>query len=248
MSEPRLWTKHYADASGCARAVANYRWLVELAAPVPELHVVEDKLLGFATFRGRHVLPADLPRVAQLLGRLHRNAYLAELHQARLDRPFRTLCGLVIPDFLAGRQDAILARLHDGSVPDPACTADEAISALETALAGPACFYKDSNPRNFLIGSGTTVIVDFDALTLAPLGYDLAKLIVTLAMTHGPHVTELVEEALTSYNAALTDKTAALPPVSRSELMIWAAIHHVLTSPYLGRGGYRHAWSQPQTL
>ncbi len=56
---------------------------------------------------------------------------------------------------------------------------------LHGACGGPAAFYKDANPRNFLITPAGPVTVDFDDLTLAPFGYDLAKLVVTLAMTYG---------------------------------------------------------------
>ena len=48
---------------------------------------------------------------------------------------------------------------------------------LIVAADGPAAFYKDANPRNFLITpAGHPVTIDFDDLTLAPFGYDLAKL------------------------------------------------------------------------
>ena len=39
-------------------------------------------------------------------------------------------------------------------------------------------------------------IVDFDDLTLAPFGYDLAKLVVSTAMTHGPLPAEAITAAL----------------------------------------------------
>ncbi len=31
-------------------------------------------------------------------------------------------------------------------------------------------------------------------------------------------------------------------PVTWEQLMDWAEIHHILTSRYLGRAGYRHSW------
>jgi hypothetical protein len=43
---------------------------------------------------------------------------------------------------------------------------------------------------------GTPVTIDFDDLTLVPFCYDLAKLIVTLAMTHGPIPCATITEAL----------------------------------------------------
>jgi hypothetical protein len=247
MSSPQLWTKHYATAAACRTAAANYRWLAGLGLPVPALYAISARHLDFAYVDGRHALPADLPQLAALLGHHHHRAYRAELHRARLDRPYRTPTGLVIPSFLTGRREALRARLESGTVLHPGYTTTEAITALETAVTGPACLYKDSNPRNFLIGHGAVVTVDFDILTVAPLGYDLAKLIVTLAMTHGLHVANTIEEALASYNDVLTGGTAGLPPTPRSQLMIWTGIHHILTSPYLGRGGYQHIWHQPPT-
>lgn len=62
-------------------------------------------------------------------------------------------------------------------------------------------------------------------------------------MTHGPLPTAETDRALSAYNTALTQAPTSLKPVNRAELMTWAAIHHILTSPCLGRGGYRYAWT-----
>ncbi len=87
------------------------------------------------------------------------------------------------------------------------------------------------------------VTIDFDDLTLAPFGYDLAKLIVTLAMTYGPLPAARIAAALGAYNAA-TRHCRRLIPVTWEELMDWAEIHHILTSRYLGRAGYPHGWHE----
>jgi hypothetical protein len=74
---------------------------------------------------------------------------------------------------------------------------------LAALLGEPAAFYKDSNPRNFLItGDGTIFAVDTDDLTLAPFGYDLAKLIATLTMTYGEIGPAGIETAREIYNRA----------------------------------------------
>jgi len=109
---------------------------------------------------------------------------------------------------------------------------------------GPAAFYKDANPRNFLITpDGTPVTIDFDHLTLAPLGYDLAKLIVTTAMTHGPLPATGIAQALDAYNTAVRQHTATVP-VTWDELMNWAEIHHILTTRYASDGRYPHLWNE----
>ncbi|WP_218022372.1 hypothetical protein, partial [Nocardia amamiensis] len=82
-------------------------------------------------------------------------------------------------------------------------------------------------------------IIDFDDLTLAPFGYDLAKLIVSTAMTHGRIASSVVEEALAIYNHHTAPNRASC---SLAQLRHYSEIHHQLTKPYLHRNGYRHSW------
>jgi Ser/Thr protein kinase RdoA (MazF antagonist) len=110
---------------------------------------------------------------------------------------------------------------------------------------GPTAFYKDANPRDFLITpDGIPITIDFDDLTLAPFGYDLAKLIVTLAMTHGPVPATAIAEALNAYNSAAASQHTALTLVTWDKLMDWAEIHHVLTARYAADGRYPYHWNQ----
>ena len=44
------------------------------------------------------------------------------------------------------------------------------------------------------------------------------------------------EEALDAYNQRVPH------PCTRQRLNDWIEIHHILTSPYLGRHGYAHGW------
>jgi aminoglycoside/choline kinase family phosphotransferase len=88
-------------------------------------------------------------------------------------------------------------------------------------------------------------IVDFDDLTLAPFGYDLAKLIVSAAMTYGRLPKSTLDDCLNAYNDAA--QTACDPydvdlGCSFEDLVQYSEIHHVLTSGYLGRHGYIHTW------
>ena len=85
-----------------------------------------------------------------------------------------------------------------------------------------------------------TVHIDFDDLTLAPFGYDLAKLVVSAAMTHGQLGTELIGRTLTAYNLETVDIADAHCDTDRFQL--YAEIHHRLTARYIGRHSYIHAW------
>ena len=110
---------------------------------------------------------------------------------------------------------------------------------------GPAAFYKDANPRNFLITpEGTPVTIDFDDLTLAPFGYDLAKLIVTLAMTHGPIPAASIASRADLVQHGCRPALPGTAGVTREELTNWAEIHHILTSRYATDGRYPFRWGQ----
>ncbi|MET7327980.1 phosphotransferase [Nonomuraea sp. NPDC005650] len=111
---------------------------------------------------------------------------------------------------------------------------------LAASPATPVAFYKDTNLRNVLITADGPVMVDLDDLTLAPFGYDLAKLLVTLAMTYGPLPPATFTTSLACYNQPLID--AGLPPVPIGRFLGHAELHHLLTLPYLGKSGYRHPW------
>ncbi len=85
-------------------------------------------------------------------------------------------------------------------------------------------------------------IVDFDDLTLAPFGYDLAKLVVSTAMTHGHLDPREVDVALKIYN---THTASGSPTTCAPEqLRVYAEFHHLLTERYLHRNGYSHAWPE----
>jgi Ser/Thr protein kinase RdoA (MazF antagonist) len=198
----------------------------------------------FEHANGRHARPEDLPLLAAHLGDMHGTAHARELHQARLPQQYRTRAGHTLPGFPDGRIDAMAREVLSGRVRDARLTVHEAQELIMDAN-GPAAFYKDANPRNFLITpAGTTVTIDFDDLTLAPFGYDLAKLIVTLAMTHGPIPAADIATALTAYNEAAARHCRSLPGVTREELMNWTEIHHILTSRYAVDGRYPCRWDQ----
>lgn len=240
------FVKRYPDDSTRRRAENHYRWLAGLGNPLllPELCAATRLDLCFEHIDGRHARPDDLTMLAAHLGDVHGTAYSRELRDARLGQPFRTAAGYVMPSFLEGRADAVERELRSGHLQDTALTVDQAHRLLVGA-DGLAAFYKDANPRNFLITRiGNLVTIDVDDLTLAPFGYDLAKLVVTLAMTYGPLPAPIVANALTAYNTATAAHGRALPGVAWDELMNWAEIHHILTSRYTADGRYAYQWNE----
>ncbi|HZD69819.1 MAG TPA: phosphotransferase [Actinomycetes bacterium] len=242
--DPRSFTKTYRDPAACRTALANYRWLDGIGAGpgLPRLVATGPDRLIFEHVPGRHAIPSDLVPLAWHLGDLHGAAHVGFLAGARLHIPLVTAAGRRIPDFLSTRLPALAARLASGLILDPLLDLPQATSLLEAAADGPAAVYKDANPRNFLLAPGGPVAVDFDDLTLAPFGYDLAKLVVTLAMTHGPLPISVIQQALDAYNRAADAHRHGLGQVRLAALLTWAEIHHLLTSPYLGRHGYRFGW------
>jgi Ser/Thr protein kinase RdoA (MazF antagonist) len=241
---PSVHVKHYRDTAARCAAERNYRWLSGLDGVfrVPRLLWSEGDRLGFERVTGRHAAPADLVPLAGHLGTLHAAAFATALRGARLDAPFRTAPGHLIPGFLEGRLTAVVRELARGEVPGAALTSSQAAALLRGACGEPAAIYKDANPRNFLITAAGTVMVDFDDLTLAPFGYDLAKLVVGLAMTHGALPATQIADALHAYHTATHRHLPGLAALTWGKLMAWAEIHHILTSRYLGRAGYRHSW------
>ncbi|WP_043739038.1 phosphotransferase [Nocardia asiatica] len=214
-----VYVKHYADPSRAAAAAAHHAWMRDLGAVrVPALLESRSHCLVFEHL-GHHQPGAnDLIRLADAVGRTHHIAHQRHFFDARLDRPVR-MGDLLIKDFVSSRRNV----LAQAAAPLP---------------LRPVAFYKDSNIRNFLLIDEGVAVIDFDDLTLAPFGYDLAKLIVSTAMTHGRLHPATVEHALGSYNSHLPyEARCSLPSLQR-----YAEIHHHLTAPYLHRNGYRHSW------
>ena len=214
-----VFVKRYRDPESAAAAAAHLAWLTSLGTNVrlPALRMVAGPRLVTELLIGQRPRPADLPSVAVALGTLHRSAYDQHLHRAYLDRPFR-VGELFIDGFVTPRR-AALAR-H----PVP--------------YAGlPAAIYRDTNVRNVLLTEQGVALVDFDDLTLAPFGYDLAKLIVSTAMTYGQPDRGVVADALAAYNANVGAHACTVDRLHR-----YAELHSSLTAPYLHRNGYRHPW------
>ncbi|MET7737372.1 phosphotransferase [Streptomyces sp. NPDC005402] len=234
------FTKHYETLERAAGAVRHYRWIKEHAKPLrqPALHEIGPASLAFERVEGRSVRPDDLPRMAELLGRAHGAAWHSALQSASLGTPHHFNDGTPFDDYLGPREIALRRRHEQGYLPNK--TALYAMLGLLKGTAqGPLAFYKDSNPRNFIITApGDIVTVDTDDLSLAPMGYDLAKLIATLHLTYGPLTDQAVNAALCAYNTAAGCYGSRLDATNRERLDDFLALHAVLTAPYVGRNGY----------
>ncbi|MBN6050753.1 phosphotransferase, partial [Nonomuraea sp. RK-328] len=156
-----------------------------------------------------------------------------------MNQPHTTV-GVTIAAFAQGRRQRLHELLAAGAIPQPLLTAEGIDTWIKEAANLPTAFYKDANPRNFLIAGTAIAVVDFDSLTLAPFGYDLAKLIVATSMTTGPLDEDIAQRALHTYNSRLS--TRDLIGCSVRQFAAWTEFHHILTTPYMGTNGYRFGW------
>lgn len=235
------YIKRYSTAERCQTAVRNYMWLIQHVTPVrlPALQSIGTTSLAFEFVYGRHAQPSDLPRLAAHLGDAHGASWVDDLHRAELGATHVPGEGLEVPDYPSSRRKALAARHAAGFLPTTA-DLDASLALLAQTGSGPAAFYKDTNPRNLLVTADTVVTIDVDDLTLAPFGYDLAKLMVTLTMTYGPLPANAVRDALDRYNHAAAEHHESLGHTEMERLTGFMRLHAVLTAPYLGRGGYKH--------
>jgi hypothetical protein len=237
----KVFTKAYADPRARQRAQDHHRWISHTTPGtwIPAIVGVRPTAVDFEYLPGRHGGPGDLLFLADLLGRQHAEAYTSVLHAARMNEP-HTAAGVTISAFAQDRCERLHELLAAGAIPQPLLTTADADAWIEEAADLPPAFYKDANPRNFLIVGPAVAVVDFDSLTLAPFGYDLAKLIVATAMTTGPLDENTVRRALDTYNNHLHDND--LCRCSARRFAAWTEFHHILTTPYMATNGYRFGW------
>lgn len=233
---PRTFRKTFRDAASARAAIEHHRWLVGLDADVDLPVVVQNigTVVEFEFVAGPTATPRDAVVVAEALGRVHRAAWGAGLDRVDVNQPYLLPSGHTISGFAPPRRARLRAALASVSSP---LSADIVERWLGADL--PAALYKDANPRNVIISpTRGPVLVDFDTLTLAPVGYDLAKFIVTLAMTFGDLPRELVLNTLETYRTAMGIGAAECP---LEYVQVWAELHHLLTAPWIGRH-YTHSW------
>nr|WP_255357210.1 phosphotransferase [Sciscionella sp. SE31] len=179
-----------------------------------------------------------MPLVARTLGRLHRAARDRGLRCVDANQPFPLGTGRTLAGFAEPRRGRLLVALSTVRSPLSVQLVD---AWLERASVLPTALYKDANPRNVILSrSYGPVLIDFDTLTLAPVGYDLAKLVVTTSMTFGALSQEHILMALHAYTKGLGVEPEVCP---LEHLQIWAEFHHLLTSPWLGEH-YCFDWTE----
>ncbi|QVQ53378.1 phosphotransferase [Spiractinospora alimapuensis] len=235
-----VFTKTYPDPDRARTAAHHHQWLADLGAPVPELHALDSSGLLFRHLHGRRAHRNDLPAIASLLGQLHGRAHRTQLHTARLDQDFTTRCGLTLAGFIAPRHARLHRHLQQGLITSGQL--HHATGMLAHAQAQHAAFYKDTNIRNVLITRSGPMLVDFDDLTLAPFGYDLAKLLLSAAMTYGHLPSNIYATALAAYNDGVQAEGEPASACPWNDLAQWLELQHLLTIGYLGHNGYRHRW------
>jgi hypothetical protein len=240
----RSFIKPYATAAHRYRAERNHAWLSTHVAPLSLPRIINSRPLEleFEWVDGRYAEPRDLVMLADHLGAAHGAAWSRSLRHARLSTPCLASDGHSIPGFLGPREAALRRRFRDGHITTLRDLHD-ALGLARKAVSRPTTFYKDTNPRNILITrGGHPVTLDTDDLSLAPFGYDLAKLVVTLSMTYGCLPELWISQALNAYNSAAAVHHHGVGGTTMRILLEYAELHGILTAPYLGRGGYRRPW------
>ena len=223
-----VFRKRYASAEACSTAVANYSWLLGAAEPLTSLR-------SAAPVRTRSTLntsragiwtPKSFPHMRYTSGRLTPQRGPPSCDAHAWTRP------TAVPR---------LGRSRTSSARAPSAWG----ASLAEVARGPVAFYKDANIRNTLVtAAGELVTVDFDSLR-RPVGYDLAKCVVSLTMTSGPLTWTQIRSAWSLYNTAAGECDRALGGTSWPAFLAMADIHALLTEPYLGRNGYIHPWRRP---
>jgi Ser/Thr protein kinase RdoA (MazF antagonist) len=215
------WVKSYRSVALARRAVSNHRWLAGTGLSVPALTAARGRDVEWERIEGQHVGSGeDILRVATMLGPWHRRLAETELDD-----------NAALPEFAASRALAI----RRSTAPEAALSAADVSRLRAVAASCLPSVYKDLNVRNVLLDGDRVVHVDFDDLTLAPAGYDLAKLVVTYAMSHGER--PRAEQILSVYNDA-----AGVELCTATEFVLWMELHHLLTFRYVADGRYAYNW------
>jgi Ser/Thr protein kinase RdoA (MazF antagonist) len=234
-----VFRKHYRTPEAADAAAIHHTWLAGLDSGLsfPALLRHGDTILEFERIAGPTAQLADLPVIARALGQLHHAAGRHGVIHADINQSFPLDGGWALAGFAPPRRERLHAALSTVRSP----LSGELIDAwLDAATGIPGALYKDANPRNVILSdSRGPVLVDFDTLTLAPAGYDLAKLVVATAMTFGTLTRQHAVDALRAYTATLGLGPNACP---FGHLQVWAEFHHLLTSRWLGRH-YTHDWT-----
>jgi hypothetical protein len=233
-----VFAKNFADRDAMERCLRNHALVRDVAVGrVPEVLWVDRHTwtIGFEFLAGRAVTDdGDLEAAAAVIGRMHcRWRDSRARYVVGLDHPSERV-------FSAPRRAPVEARLR--------VTQDHGNLLHRVSLdrlwmladARAQCFYKDCNALNFILRGHRVSLVDFDTLTVAPAGYDLAKLLLTVMMRRGNGSAGLVRRCLGVYNAELCVKGGA--PCGADRLLLFMELHWLLTMPYMAKNGYQVPW------
>jgi hypothetical protein len=228
--------KRYASREALVAAADHVHWMKRTGLRVCDVTATDtDRLeLELAWVDGTSVAgDDDLVAIAVQLGQWHRRLATRELRKQTINASHRShgvsLCGFI------GPRRRILERLLPEAA-DHRQLANAVSSAMERSKV---TVYKDANVRNVVMTAGGPCHVDPDQLGLAPGGYDLAKLLVSSAMTTGQRPG--VEAALRAYNGAF-----GAIACDQADMAIWLELHDLLTARYVGRH-YAHRWRDVRT-
>lgn len=233
-----VWIKEYETPSAARAAALNHAWLRAMGLNVPQLAAwtPASRRLCLGYVGGASPVGLDELSVAvEQIGAWH-GAVAGHLS----DTAGSALVlgpGVEISPFMPTRIDALTASATGyGQVIAP----DDLSRIASVVSRSRPSVYKDMNVRNVLVDGGTVWHVDFDDLTLAPAGYDLAKLLLSWAMTHGrrPPMSQLIA----TYNGAARGGLC-----SYEELALWMELNDVLTRRYRSTNRYVHSWSEMRT-
>lgn len=231
------WCKRFHSVAAATRAVVSQRWMFEESSLPPRIQAVEDRTVRYEPLRGRNLLPDELPKVAALLGqtdaRLSRGKLRGRIAGECISTDAVRIDGFADPF----RVNALKKTRAQGSL----LSRSAAIGAVTRGCSFPAALYKDSNVRNFVVVGSRVRVVDFDVVTLAPPGYDLAKLVLSGALTWGVldfHPLDLLSE----YVEAACDELGAERRVDPDWFHVWLELHWMLTARYVAPTRYGFSW------
>jgi hypothetical protein len=229
--------KRYASVEALEAALAHVRWLTRTGLDVCDVIATDKRSLQLELewIDGKSAAgDDDLVAIAAQLGLWHGRLVNHELRDQSINTDHRSH-GVWLRGFSGPRRRVLDQRLLHGA--DRAGIDAAIAQALERT---PVSVYKDANIRNVIMTSAGPWHVDPDQLGLAPAGYDLAKLLVSSAMTTGHR--PAVEATLNAYNGAFEDVAC-----DRAALAVWLEVHDMLTAPYVGRH-YAYRWRDVRTV
>jgi DNA-binding XRE family transcriptional regulator len=235
--------KTYLTNVARSAAQAHLRWLAFHASPLrpPRIVAARARRLVFEGVEGRRPVLADLAAVASHLGAAHGTAWTTRLHAARLDTSYRLDSGHVIAGFTAGWLEMLDILERSGRLDGGEAASYR--SALGEVADGPVAISTNTTPDSLLISpAGRPVSIDFDHLILAPFGYDLARLIVTLALQHGPVPKSAAQQAMNAYNPAARRHGSHLG-VNAAQMIECICLHRTLIEE---ADGDLECWPEPR--